>query len=61
VVFQNVSIENAFLKLDSGDLDILAGVPSSMRADVRELASNSGFSFSQPTYYDGLTFGGISM
>jgi len=45
------SPEEGFIALDSGDVDVLAGVGLSLEADVLEPATGKGFTFSLPYFY----------
>ena len=57
-----LSKDEGFDLLESGDIDVLAGVSLDLQSDARNVqegSSQAGFSFSQPTFYGGLTFGGV--
>ena len=57
-----LSSEEGFELLESKAIDVLAGVSMNLQFDVQnvqESSSQAGFSFSQPIFYGGLTFGGV--
>jgi general L-amino acid transport system substrate-binding protein len=56
-----VSSNDRFSALQSGDVDVLAGMTTvTMERDVYEPSTQVGFSFSTPYLYDGMGFGGIA-
>ena len=49
-----------FIALAEGQVDVLSRITTvTLSRDVNETSSGVGFSFSQPDFYDGLSFGGI--
>jgi ABC-type amino acid transport substrate-binding protein len=59
VEFSDLSESERFVKLQNGDVDVLSRITvATLQADVLEPSTGVGFSFSQPTFYDGLAFGG---
>lgn len=49
-----------FLALAEGKVDVLSRITTvTLARDVNEPDARVGFSFSQPNFYDGLSFGGI--
>ena len=60
VVFSDLSATERFQALEAGDVDVLSRLTTdNLERDVLEPSTGVGFSFSQPDFYDGLTFGGI--
>ena len=51
--------EIAYEKLNTQDVDVVIGMTHTFRYDTAETTTGTGYAFSQPIYYDGLTFGGI--
>jgi general L-amino acid transport system substrate-binding protein len=59
VVFTDLSGAERFERLQNGDVDVLSRITTAnLERDVLEPSTGVGFSFSLPTFYDGLTFGG---
>ncbi|KAL7524742.1 hypothetical protein ACHAXR_002309, partial [Thalassiosira sp. AJA248-18] len=51
---------NRFVKLASGDFDVLiSGTTHTFDRDVHQLSAGMGFSFSTPYLYGGMTFNGV--
>lgn len=60
IEYIDLSASERFIALESGDVDVLSRLTTvTLARDVLEPATNVGFSFSQPNFYDGLLFGGI--
>lgn len=60
VEFTDVSTTERFINLQNGDVDILSRITTvTLIRDVNEPTTGTGFSFSRPSFYDGLTFGGV--
>jgi hypothetical protein len=60
IQFEELSGTERFLSLENGDVDVLSRITTvNFPRDVKENTSQAGFSFSQPNFYDGLSFGGI--
>ena len=60
VEFISLTSKERFIELSKGTVDVLSRVTTAtFSRDVHEPASGMGFSFTQPNFYDGLTFGGI--
>ena len=53
-----VSSTEAFRMLDAGYVDVLSGIRRVSSEDLKERSTGTGYHFSQPTFYDGLMFGG---
>jgi ABC-type amino acid transport substrate-binding protein len=59
VVFSDLTEAERFVKLQNGDVDVLSRITvATLEGDVLEPSTGVGFSYSQPTFYDGLAFGG---
>jgi ABC-type amino acid transport substrate-binding protein len=50
--FELRTVEDGFLMLQSGDLDIVAGVMKNLDRDVREPTTDAPFSFTNPYFYN---------
>jgi hypothetical protein len=60
VVYTDLPASERFQALQDGDVDVLSRLTTvTLSRDVLEPNTGVGFSFSQPKFYDGLTFGGI--
>lgn len=60
IVYQVLPATERFKTLQEGGVDLLARITTvTMERDVYEPNAEAGFSFSQPNFYDGLSFGGI--
>lgn len=60
VVFTNIPSAERFKALANGFVDIVAGlVTLNMERDVNESSTGKGHAFSEPMFYDGLTFSGL--
>lgn len=60
VVYTDLPASERFQALQDGTVDVLSRLTTvTLSRDVKETATNVGFQFSQPNFYDGLTFGGI--
>lgn len=60
VVFLFSTSAQRFKDLALGDVDILSRLTTvTLGRDIRETNSQTGFTFTRPTYYDGLTYGGV--
>jgi general L-amino acid transport system substrate-binding protein len=60
VLFVKYSTAQRFKALAAGDVDVLSRITThTLARDVLEPASQTGFTFSAPTYYDGLAYGGV--
>lgn len=60
VEYTDLSASERFIALGSGDVDVLSRLTTvTLERDVNEPATGQGFTFTQPNFYDGLTFGGI--
>jgi general L-amino acid transport system substrate-binding protein len=61
VVFSNLPSSERFRALSDGEVDLVSAVVTlNMERDVSEPSTKGeGFAFSQPMFYDGLTFGGL--
>ena len=60
IVYSVLPATDRFLALAQGQVDVLSRITTvTLSRDVQEASSNVGFSFSQPNFYDGLSFGGI--
>ena len=59
VIYSDLPASERFQALASGDVDVLSRLTTlTLSRDVNESTTGEGFSFSQPNFYDGLTFGG---
>ena len=59
VEFADLSNADAFSSLANGDVDVLSRITTAnLERDVMERDTGVGFSFTQPTFYDGMTFAG---
>jgi general L-amino acid transport system substrate-binding protein len=59
VLFVKVASSQRFNALASGEVDVLSRTTThTLARDILEPTSQVGFTFSAPTYYDGLTYGG---
>jgi len=60
VVYSVLPATDRFVALATGQVDVLSRITTvTLSRDVNEPSSGVGFSFSQPDFYDGLSFGGI--
>ena len=60
VEFTDASTTERFQLLLDGDVDVLSRITTAtLSRDVQEASTGVGFAFTQPTFYDGMTFGGI--
>lgn len=60
VLYIDLPATTRFQALQNGDVDVLSRLTTvTLARDVLEPNTAVGFSFSQPNFYDGLTFGGI--
>jgi len=60
VEYTDLSASERFIALANGDVDVLSRLTTvTLSRDVNEDATGQGFHFSQPNFYDGMTFGGI--
>jgi ABC-type amino acid transport substrate-binding protein len=60
VEFIDLSASERFRALNEGTVDVLSRITTiTMPRDVFEQSAGSGFTFSQPNFYDGVRFGGI--
>jgi general L-amino acid transport system substrate-binding protein len=60
VIFTDLPASVRFFELQQGAVDVLSRITTvTLERDVREPNVGVGFSFSQPTFYDGMTFGGV--
>jgi general L-amino acid transport system substrate-binding protein len=60
VNFTDLPTSERFHSLHNGEIDLLARlVTVTLSRDVLEPSTQVGFSFTQPTFFDGLSFGGI--
>jgi len=60
VVYSVLPAEERFIALATGQVDVLSRITTvTLARDVNEPDAGVGFSFSQPDFYDGLSFGGI--
>ena len=60
IVYVEVDAKDRFISLKTGQVDLLSGSTTfSLTHDVKESTSGAGFSFTQPYFYNGLSFGGI--
>lgn len=59
VRYTDLSAAQRFNALADGDVDVLSRITTvTLARDVLEPSAETGFSFSQPNFYDGLSFGG---
>ena len=60
VEFTDLPASVRFFELHQEEVDVLSRITTvTLSRDVNETAVGVGFSFSQPTFYDGMTFGGV--
>jgi general L-amino acid transport system substrate-binding protein len=60
VVYLDLPASVRFEELQAGSIDVLSRLTTvTLSRDVNEPSTGVGFQFSQPNFYDGLTFGGI--
>lgn len=60
IVYTDLPASERFEALDNGNVDVLSRLTTvTLSRDINEPSTGVGFSFSQPYFYDGLTFGGI--
>lgn len=60
VVYTDLPASARFQALQDGDVDVLSRLTTvTLSRDALEPNTGVGFAFSQPNFYDGLTFGGI--
>jgi len=60
VIYVDLPATERWTQLASGEVDVLSRVTTwTFDRDVKEETSGVGFSFSQPDFYDGLTYSGI--
>lgn len=60
VVYSDLPAADRFVALENGDVDVLSRLTTvTLSRDINEPSAGVGFSFSQPNFYDGLTFGGV--
>jgi general L-amino acid transport system substrate-binding protein len=60
VEYTDLSHAERFVALAAGDVDVLSRFTTvTLDRDVYESASRQGFHFTQPNFYDGMTFGGV--
>jgi general L-amino acid transport system substrate-binding protein len=60
VDFTDLPASERFQSLQNGEVDILSRLTTvNLLRDVLEPNTGVGFSFTQPNFYEGLTFGGI--
>jgi len=60
IVFHVLPATDRFEALASGLVDVLSRITThTFERDVLETTSQTGFTFTQPNFYDGLSFGGI--
>jgi hypothetical protein len=61
VIFVRLSSAQRFNGLATGEVDVLSRATThTLARDILEPTSQVGFTFSDPTYYDGLTYGGVA-
>jgi ABC-type amino acid transport substrate-binding protein len=59
VTFENLTADERFGALRDNRVDVLSRITTvTLTRDVLEDSTRTGFSFSQPTFYDGVRFGG---
>lgn len=60
VVYIDLPASERFKALQNSSVDLLSRLTTvTLSRDIREAGTEVGFAFSQPNFYDGLTFGGI--
>eukprot|EP00934_Nitzschia_sp_Nitz4_P005117 Nitzschia sp. Nitz4//scaffold238_size30058//11696//14318//NITZ4_008000-RA/size30058-augustus-gene-0.16-mRNA-1//-1//CDS//3329543531//5107//frame0 len=60
VEYTDLAASQRFQALLDGEVDVLSRLTTiNLARDVRESSVGVGFSFSQPNFFDGLTFGGV--
>jgi general L-amino acid transport system substrate-binding protein len=60
VLFVRLTSSQRFNALATGEVDVLSRITThTLARDILEPTSQVGFTFSAPTYYDGLTYGGV--
>eukprot|EP00538_Stauroneis_constricta_P000360 CAMPEP_0119553956 /NCGR_PEP_ID=MMETSP1352-20130426/6561_1 /TAXON_ID=265584 /ORGANISM="Stauroneis constricta, Strain CCMP1120" /LENGTH=924 /DNA_ID=CAMNT_0007600449 /DNA_START=70 /DNA_END=2844 /DNA_ORIENTATION=+ len=60
VEFTDLNTSNRFTALKNREVDVLARLTThTLERDLNEPRTNTGLTFSQPIFYDGLTFGGV--
>lgn len=60
IEYTDLSASERFVALAAGDVDVLSRLTTvTLERDVNETATGQGFHFTQPNFYDGMTFGGI--
>jgi hypothetical protein len=60
VVYTDLPASVRFQELQEGKVDVLSRLTTvTLSRDVKEPATGVGFQFSQPNFYDGLTFAGV--
>jgi general L-amino acid transport system substrate-binding protein len=60
VQYTDLSASDRFVALANGDVDLLSRLTTfNLNRDVKETDTGVGFQFTQPNFYDGLTFGGV--
>jgi hypothetical protein len=60
VEYTDLSASERFVALAGGDVDVLPRLTTvTLERDVNESTTGQGFHFTQPNFYDGMTFGGI--
>lgn len=57
--FVNENDAYDMLQHSNSDVDLVIGMTNTFRSDTAEVSTKRGYSFTQPIYYDGLTFAGI--
>jgi ABC-type amino acid transport substrate-binding protein len=61
VLFVKLTSSQRFNALASGEVDVLSRTTThTLARDILEPTSQVGFTFSAPTFYDGLTYGGVA-
>ena len=59
VEYTDLDASERFLALQNGEVDVLSRLTTvTLSRDIREPTAETGFSFTQPNFYDGLLFGG---
>ena len=60
VIFIDLAASERFQSLQNGEVDLLSRLTTvTLERDVLESTTGVGFSFTQPNFFDGLSFGGI--
>lgn len=60
IVYTDLPATERFVALQNGNVDVLARITTlTLERDVFEPNAGAGLTFSQPNFYDGLSFGGI--